>query len=353
MSLISEALRKARTDAALRDRRGDDLPASVRLMQHGPASHGPGAGPMLLAGLGLLLVMGACVAMAVPQWRDALFGPPRAAVGGDAEDEWAQAVVPDAEDRGTTGGRGGIGEEDEAELARAMERLLGPGGEGGRLEGRPGDGASRSAQAKPSAVEDEQPGPDGRDAPETPQTPGLATADEGGDGELPRLVHVPALHGPGPPLRRGTLGEVEGGAEAMDPGMAWWHEPGPLEHADAVPPPPGSGDEKAGGDGSEAAEAGGEDDERSDGDGGDASSDSRPSEPIAGRHYRERVEIDGLPRLRLDGITWSGEDRPAAALINQMVVQPGDEIDGYEVVVIERRRIKLRWQDVEFYLAMP
>ena len=134
--------------------------------------------------------------------------------------------------------------------------------------------------------------------------------------------------------------------------MVQSHEPGPLDHADAVPPPPGSGDEEAGEDGSEAAGAGGEEG-RSNGNGIDASSDRKPSQLIAGRHYRERVEVEGLPRLRLDGITWSGEDRPAAALINQMVVQTGDEIDGYEVVAIERRRIRLRWQDIEFYLAMP
>ena len=74
---------------------------------------------------------------------------------------------------------------------------------------------------------------------------------------------------------------------------------------------------------------------------------------VAGRAYREQLDLPDLPPLRLDGITWSGPDRPGVALINHMVVRAGEEIDGYEVLTIERRRVQLRWEGTEFFLFMP
>lgn len=77
-----------------------------------------------------------------------------------------------------------------------------------------------------------------------------------------------------------------------------------------------------------------------------------PTAPLVpGRTYRQVLSVTDAPQLRLDGITWSLYAR--GAIINQTMLELGGELDDVYVIAIEPKRVLLRHQNREFYLAMP
>lgn len=72
---------------------------------------------------------------------------------------------------------------------------------------------------------------------------------------------------------------------------------------------------------------------------------------VEGRVYLQSLEVEGLPRLKLDGILWS--EKNPLALINGVTAAPGDDLGDVLVVQVEPKRVKLRARDKDFFLRLP
>ena len=79
-----------------------------------------------------------------------------------------------------------------------------------------------------------------------------------------------------------------------------------------------------------------------------------PAEPAAPRRpqtFVRSVDQPRLPPLRLDGIVWSAGS--PVALVNGSLARTGDEIRGATILDIERKRIRVAFGDVTFFVRLP
>lgn len=71
-----------------------------------------------------------------------------------------------------------------------------------------------------------------------------------------------------------------------------------------------------------------------------AAADDSPANDTAAREFLRKAEINGVGEIELGGIAWSG-DRPFA-LINGRVVRPGDSVSGLLVEDIQPNTVRLQ-----------
>lgn len=77
----------------------------------------------------------------------------------------------------------------------------------------------------------------------------------------------------------------------------------------------------------------------------------KPVPPLVeGRAYLQSVRIPNGPLLVLTGIAWS--DTTKIALVNGMTLEPGDAVEGVSVLSIEPKRVALEYGGTKFYLRM-
>ena len=75
-----------------------------------------------------------------------------------------------------------------------------------------------------------------------------------------------------------------------------------------------------------------------------------PSELVEGKVYIQSIDVPNTPRLTLNGILWS--DKPLA-ILNNITVSPGEELNEVTVVTIEPKRVKLRARGKDFFIRLP
>jgi len=77
-----------------------------------------------------------------------------------------------------------------------------------------------------------------------------------------------------------------------------------------------------------------------------------PPDLVEGQEFMETMQVNGLPKLSLLGISWS--DTVSAVLINGRILRRGDTIGGkVKVLKIEPDRVQLEARGTTFYLVMP
>lgn len=75
-----------------------------------------------------------------------------------------------------------------------------------------------------------------------------------------------------------------------------------------------------------------------------------PSDLVDGKVYIQSVSLSATSKFLLNGILWS--DKPLA-ILNNITLGPGEELEGVTVLAIEPKRVKLRAQGREFFVRLP
>jgi hypothetical protein len=77
---------------------------------------------------------------------------------------------------------------------------------------------------------------------------------------------------------------------------------------------------------------------------------SPPPEIQQGKVYIQSLDLPNVPKLQLNGILWS--DKPLA-ILNNVTVAPGEDLNDVTVIAIEPKRVKLSAQGKEFFIRLP